>query len=145
MCPSCPWQVILDVMHQYVKAEEHRCHDPLVHHWLVSLGFQALLTDMSGAVPGTAMASSTTLPPPERVDFRETRQAWESYFKGEVNLKDMMVKYGQKLVLVAPDRMEQMPRIISKLQRDLLELHMEDNQAIVTLGHTHTHSSMLGG
>ena len=106
-------------MYQYVKAEEHRCHDPLVHHWLVSLGLQALLTDMSSPVPGTAMASSTTLPPPERLDFRETREAWGSYFKGQVHLKDLMVKYGVKLFLVAPDRMEQMHRIISKIQRDL--------------------------
>jgi hypothetical protein len=116
-------------MYQHVKAEEHRSHDPLVHHWLVSLGFQVLMTDMAAPVPGTPMAATTTLPTPERLDYRETKQGWESYFKGDMTLKELMVSYGKNLVLVAPDRMEHMPRIISKVQRDLFELHMGDDKA----------------
>ena len=116
-------------MYQHVKAEEHRSHDPLVHHWLVSLGFQVLMTDMAAPVPGTPMAATTTLPTQERLDYRETKQGWESYFKGDMTLKELMVSYGKNLVLVAPERMEHMPRIISKVQRDLFELHMGDDKA----------------
>ena len=117
-------------MYQHVKAEEHRSHDPLVPHWLVSLGFQVLMTDMAAPVPGTPMAATTTLPTQERLDYRETKQGWESYFKGDMTLKELMVSYGKNLALVAPDRMEQMPRIISKVQRDLFELHMGDDKAM---------------
>ena len=113
-----------------IKAEEHRAHDPLVHHWLVSMGFQALLTDFCAPVPGTALASSTTLPPPELVDFRDAKRAWEDYFRGHLSLQDLMRRYGRKLVLVAPDRTEYIPRLISKVQRDLFALNMEPDEAM---------------
>lgn len=117
-------------MPQVIKAEEHRSHDPLVHHWLSTMGFKALLTDMSGPVPGTNMeiATRTTLPSPERQGYRETKLAWESYFRGEQTLKELMQQFGNSIVLVAPDRMEAMPRLVSKVQRDLLELHMGEDK-----------------
>ena len=96
-------QAIADVMYHYVKAEEHRSHDPLAHHWLDSLGFQVLMTDMAAPVPGAPMAATTTLSTQERLDYRETKQAWESYFKLDMTLKELMATYGKKLALVAPE------------------------------------------
>ena len=117
-------------MPNHVKAEEHRAHDPMVHHWLVSLGFETLMTDMAAPIHGTAMASTTSYTTSQRLDYRDAKLGWESFFKGDMSIKQLMATYGNKVVVVAPDRMETMPRIVAKVQRDLFELHMGEDKAM---------------
>lgn len=121
---------ILDVLPNKIKAEEHKSHDPIIHHWLANYGFEALLTDFCAPAAGTALASTTTLPTPARVDYNEAKQYWESYFRGHMSLRDLFTKYGNKVVLVVPDRQEAMPRVLAKVQRDIFELYMEEDKAM---------------
>jgi len=74
--------------------------------------------------------SHATYSTPERLDYRDCKLGWESFFKGDVSIKDLMATYGKKVVVVAPDRMETMPRILAKVQRDLPELHMGEDKAM---------------
>ena len=124
------WEAILDVLPTKVRAEEHRTHDPIIHHWLANYGFESLLTDFCAPASGTALANNTTLPAPARVDYNQAKQSWESYFRGHTSLRDLFNKYGNKVVLVVPDRQEAMPRILAKVQRDLFELYMEEDKAM---------------
>ena len=62
--------------------------------------------------------------------YNEAKQYWESYFRGHMSLRDLFAKYGNKVVLVVPDRQEAMPRILAKVQRDLFELYMEEDKAM---------------
>ena len=76
------------------------------------------------------MANNTTLPAPARVDYNQAKQSWESYFRGHTSLRDLFNQYGNKVVLVVPDRQEAMPRLLAKVQRDLFELYMEEDKAM---------------
>jgi len=125
-----PWEVILDVLPYKIKAEEHRSHDPIIHHWLATDGFQNLLTDFCTLAVGTALANNTTLPTPARVDYNEAKKYWESYFRGHMSPKEIFNKYGKKVVLVVPDRQETMPRVLAKVQKDIFELYMEEDKAM---------------
>ena len=62
--------------------------------------------------------------------YNEAKQYWESYFMGHMYLRDLFTKYGNKVVLVVPDRQEAMPRLLAKVQRDLFELYMEEDKAM---------------
>ena len=42
---------------------------------------------------------------------------------GQINLKDIFQAHGNKVCMVAPERMYCLPTLVSKLQRDLMELH----------------------
>ena len=41
----------------------------------------------------------------------------------QINLKDIFQAHGNKVCMVAPERMDCLPTLVSKLQRDLMELH----------------------
>ena len=123
-------EAILDVLPNKIKAEDHKSHDPIIHHWLANYGFQNLLTDFCTPAAGTALASTTTLPTPARVDHNEAKQYWEAYFKGNMSLRDLFTTYGNKVVLVVPDRQEVMPRVLAKVQRDIFELYLEEDKAM---------------
>ena len=88
------------------------------------------MTDFCAPAAGTALASTTTLPTQARVDYNEATQYWECYFRGHMSLKDTFTKYGNKVVLVVPDRQETMPRVLAKVQKDIFELYMEEDKAM---------------
>jgi len=55
--------------------------------------------------------------------LQQAKQTWESYWQGQNNLKDIFQAHGNKDCMVAPERMDCLPTLVSKLQRDLMELH----------------------
>jgi hypothetical protein len=111
-----------------VWADPYRAHDPLVLHWLVSLGFEALLCDFAAPSPGTALASTTTVPPAQRVDLAAAKLDWENFWKGNMGLKDLLHKHGGKVCMVTPERTEITPRLVGLLQRNLMAQFMVDKE-----------------
>ena len=69
ICKSIAIQALLDVLGSKVWADTFRAHDPLVLHWLVSLGFEKLMTDFATPSPGSALAATTAVPPDARLDL----------------------------------------------------------------------------
>ena len=65
---------------------------------------------------------STVLPPRERVDLNDAKDKWVSFWNGSLSLHAMFQLYGNKICMVVLERFDHMPLLVSKLQRDLLEM-----------------------
>jgi len=59
----------------------------------------------------------------QRMDLQQAKLTWEGYWKGETTLKELFSQHGNKLCMMAPERMDCLPTLVAKLQRDLFELH----------------------
>ena len=55
--------------------------------------------------------------------MKKATDKWANFLNGALTLQDMSQIYGNKICLVVPERFGQMPKLISKLQRDLLVMH----------------------
>ena len=49
---------------------------------------------------------------------------WEDFFKGRITLRELLQRHDGSVCLVAPERSEFMPMFITKVQKDLMELHL---------------------
>lgn len=126
-------QAVLDVLGTKVWADTFRAHDPLVLHWLVSLGFEKLMTDFATPSPGSALAATTAVPPDARLDLQHAKVDWEAFWRGQLSLKELFQRHGPKVCMVLPERQELTPRLVALVQRSLMPLHMEDNKDVATL------------
>ena len=133
ICKSIAIQAFLDVLGTRVWADPFRAHDPLVLHWLVSLGLEKLMTDFATPSPGSALAATTTVPPDARLDLQLAKVDWEAFWRGQLSLKELFQRHGPKVCMVLPERQELTPRLVALVQRSLMPLHMEDNKDVATL------------
>ena len=121
--PAC--KAYLDKAEGNVRADQWRCHDQSVLHWLVhNHKFNMLFTCFATPTPGTPLASQHQTVPNNRAPLLAAVNIWEEYFKGKSTLRDLVGRYDGSICLVAPERSEFMPMFISKFQKDLMELHM---------------------
>ena len=125
-------QDFLDTLHDKVWHDQYRCHDPLVLHWLVSLGFECLITDFAAPGAQTALASNTTMPPTQKLDYLTAKGTWENFWKGHMDLRDLFSRHGPKVCMVAPERSQVINRTISLLQRHLMLIHIKADKDIHT-------------
>ena len=54
--------------------------------------------------------------------MNEAKGKWLKYQNGRLTLHTMFQHYGNKICIHAPERYDRMPLLISKLQRNLLEM-----------------------
>ena len=85
-----------------------------------------LFTCFSIPSPGTSLASQHQTVPNNRAPLQEGLATWVNYFKGKQTMRELLSNHGGSVCLVAPERLEHMPMIIGKVQRDLMELHLAD-------------------
>jgi hypothetical protein len=122
---ACVPQDFLDLLHNKVWHDQYRCHDPLVLHWLVSMGFECLITDFAAPGAQTALASNTTMPPSQKVDYETAKKSWDNFFKGHIDLRELFKQHGPKVCLVAPERTQVINRLVALLQRNLMLMHIK--------------------
>ncbi len=113
----------MDILRHKVWADTRRALDPLVLQRLAtSVGYEMLLTDFGHPLQASVLALSTILPPKERVALNEAKDKWTSFWNGSLTLHGLFQLYGDRICMVASERFDQMPKIISKLQWDLFEM-----------------------
>ena len=118
-------QDFVDILNKKVWHDEYRCHDPLVLHWLVSLGYECLITDFGAPGAGTILASTTTMPPIQKVEYEAAKHSWDQFWKGHWDLGNLFQQHGSKVCMVAPERSEVINRLVALLQRYLMVQHLK--------------------
>jgi hypothetical protein len=118
-------KAFLDQLAGKIWADPQRSHDPLVLNWVATaLDFDKLITCFGAPVDKMTNAiGEQAVVCKERMDLQQAKQTWESYWQGQINLKDIFQAHGNKVCMVAPERMDCLPTLVSKLQRDLMKLH----------------------
>jgi len=82
-----------------------------------------LLTCFANPTPGTSLASQHQTVPNNKAPLMDAAFVWEDYFKRKVTLRELPQTHDGSVCMVAPERSEFMPMFITKVQKDLMELH----------------------
>lgn len=108
-----------------IWADPCRSHDPLVLNWVAAaLEFDKLITCFGAPVDKMVNAiGEQAVVCRERMDLQQAKNTWESFWQGQTTLKEIFLAHGNKVCMMAPERMDCLPTLVAKLQRDLMELH----------------------
>jgi len=96
------------------------------------LGFECLITDFVAPAAQTALASSTTMPPTQKLDYTTAKITWDNFCQGNMDLRDLFTHHGSKVCMVAAERSQVINRMISLLQRHLMVMHLKTDKDIHT-------------
>jgi len=121
-------QDFLDILGKKVWHDQYRCHDPLVLQWLVNMGYECLITDFGAPGAGTGLASNTTLPPSQKVEYETAKTSWDNFWRGHWDLVELFKQHGPKVCMVAPERTECINRLVALLQRYLMVQHLKTDK-----------------
>ena len=83
-----------------------------------------LLTCFANPTPGTPLASQHQTVPNNRAPLLDAANIWEDFFMGRITVRDLLHRNDGSVCLVAPERSEFTPMFITKVQKDLMEMHL---------------------
>lgn len=118
-------QEMINKLERHLWTDTMRAHEVYVLHWLHNLGYQTISVDHGIIKDHSLMASKQELPPTAKLATKEAIKLYTGLWSNRMHLKEIFNAYGNKVVMLFPERTENSWMLLGKLQQDLMDLHQD--------------------